>query len=132
EARALVTSTRHMQTAHRRKPGPPISDEATMTTRYFRHGNILTMLSVIEDPYYLSEPSVWTKRYQLAEAEVASQVLACITTYEGATPGEVPHYSPETNPFIDEMSKKYNLPRDVVLGYPETLYPEDRQKMKGR
>ena len=128
EGNTLVTSTTHMKTGNLRKTGPPISDEATMTTRYFRHGNMLTMLSVIEDPHYLAEPAVWTKTYQLAEMEVASQVLACITTYEGATPGEVPHYSPETNPFIDEMSKKYNLPHEVVLGYPETLYPEYRQR----
>jgi hypothetical protein len=130
EGSTLVTYTTHMKTGNLRKTGPPISDEATMTTRYFRHGNILTMLSVIEDPYYLTEPVVWTKSFKLAEAEVPSQVIACITTYEGATPGEVPHYSPETNPFVDEMSKKYNLPRDVVLGYPKTLYPEYRQEMK--
>jgi hypothetical protein len=130
EANTLVTYTTHMKTGNLRKTGPPISDEATMTTRYFRHGNILTMLSVIEDPVYLTEPMVWTKSYQAAEAEIASQVLACITTFEGTTPGDVPHYPPDKNPFIDEMSKKYGLPREVVLGYPETLYPEYREKMK--
>jgi hypothetical protein len=130
EGNTLVTYTTHMKTGNLRKTGPPISDAATMTTRYFRHGNILTMLSVIEDPVYLTEPMVWTKSYQAAEAEIASQVLACITTFEGTTPGEVPHYHPDKNPFIDEMSKKFGLPREVVLGYPETLYPEYRQKMK--
>jgi hypothetical protein len=130
EGNTLVTYTTHMKTGNLRKTGPPISDEATMTTRYFRHGDVLTMLSVIEDPVYLTEPMVWTKSYQAAEAEIASQVLACITTFEGTTPGEVPHYPPDKNPFIDEMSKKYGLPREVVLGYAETLYPEYRQKMK--
>ena len=130
EGNTLVTYTTHMKTGNLRKTGPPISDEATMTTRYFRHGSILTMLSVIDDPVYLTEPMVWTKSYQAAEAEIASQVLACITTFEGTTPGEVPHYPPDKNPFIDEMSKKYGLPREVVLGYPETLYPEYREKMK--
>jgi hypothetical protein len=26
------------------------------------------------------------------------------------------------------MTKKYGVPRDAVLGYPETLYPEYRRK----
>jgi hypothetical protein len=119
-----------MKTGQLRKTGPPISDEATMTTRYYRHGDILTMVSVIEDPYYLTEPMVWTKSYVAAEAEMPPQVLACITTFEGTPPGVVPHYDPNKNPFVDEMGKKYGLPREVVLGYPETLYPEYRQKMK--
>ena len=116
EGNTLVTYTTHMKTGNLRKTGPPISDEATMTTRYYRHGAILTMLSIIEDPYYLTEPMIWTKSYQLAEAEIPSQVLACITTFEGTTPGDVPHYSPDANPFIDEMAKKHRLPREVVSG----------------
>lgn len=130
EGNTLVTVTTHMKTGNLRKTGPAISDEAVMTTKYFRHGNVLTMLSVIEDPYYLSEPMVFTKSYTAAEAEVPPQVLACISTYEGTTPGDVPHYEPDKNPFVDEVSKKFNLPREVVLGYPETLSPDYRQKMK--
>jgi hypothetical protein len=130
EGNSLVTYTTHMKTGQLRKTGPPISDEATMTTRYYRHGGILTMVSVIEDPYYLTEPMIWTKSYQAAEQEMPPQVLACITTFEGTPPGQVPHYDPAKNPFVDEMSKKYGLPREVVLGYQETLYPEYRQKMK--
>ena len=130
EGNTLVTLTTHMKTGNLRKTGPPISDEATMTTRYYRHGAVLTMVSIIEDPVYLTQPMIWTKSYLASETETAPQVLACITTFEGTSPGEVPHYSPDRNPFIDEMSKKYRLPREVVLGYPETLYPEYRQKMK--
>jgi hypothetical protein len=88
------------------------------------------MLSVIEDPYYLTRADgvdeelsarrgggrrrrCWrASRHTKGDARRGAALLA------------------ETNPFIDEMSKKYNLPRDVVLGYQETLYPEYRQKMK--
>ena len=41
EGNSLVTYTTHMKTGQLRKTGPPISDEATMTTRYYRHGGIL-------------------------------------------------------------------------------------------
>src|SRR5205807_1291512 len=53
-----------------------------------------------------------------------------VTTYEGGTAGTVPHYLPEKNPFVEEMTKKYQVPRDAVLGFPETLYPEYRKKLK--
>jgi hypothetical protein len=42
----------------------------------------------------------------------------------------VPHYAPDQNPFADEFVKLYHLPREAVLGYPETLYPEYRKKIK--
>ena len=48
-------------------------------------------------------------------------------------PGEkyrVPHYLPEKNPFVDELTKLFHLPREAVLGEPETLYPEYRKKIK--
>ena len=55
----------------------------------------------------------------------------CITTFEGVDPGaSVPHYLPEKNPFVDELTKKYGVPRDAVIGMPETLYPEYRKKLR--
>ena len=31
---------------------------------------------------------------------------------------------------MDEFVKLYHLPREAVLGYPETVYPEYRKKIK--
>ena len=42
----------------------------------------------------------------------------------------VPHYLPEKNPFVDEMTQKYDVPREAAVGMPDTLYPEYRKKMK--
>ena len=51
--------------------------------------------------------------------------------FEGREPGDsVPHFAPDKNPFLDEFMKFYGLPREAVLGYPETLYPEYRKKIK--
>ena len=30
---------------------------------------------------------------------------------------------------MNELTKKYGIPQEAVLGYPETLYPEYHQKM---
>jgi hypothetical protein len=54
-----------------------------------------------------------------------------VTTFEGRPVGEsVPHFTPEKNPFVDELTKMFNFPREAVLGYVETLYPEYRKKIK--
>jgi hypothetical protein len=131
DGNTLVAYTTHMKAGFIRKTGPPSSDQATMTTRFLRHGEILTVLAEIDDPVYLAEPQILTKTFQLSAIELSPTGPPCIATFEGRAPGEgVPHYVPEQNPFVDEMTKKWNVPRDAALGYDETLYPEYRQKMR--
>ena len=130
DGNTLVTYTTHMKAGFLRKTGPPSSDEATMTLRFSRHDDFLTVLAIIEDPVYLAEPWVFSKNFQLTATPIAPVGPRCVTTYEGGTAGTVPHYLPEKNPFVEEMTKKYQVPRDAVLGFPETLYPEYRKKFK--
>jgi hypothetical protein len=131
EGDTLVARTTHMQAGFLRKTGPPSSDQATMTTRFSRHGDILTVLAVIEDPIYLAEPWVLSKSFQLSATPVPPVGPPCMSTFEGREAGvSVPHYLPEKNPFVDEMTRKYQIPREAVLGEPETLYPEYRKKLK--
>lgn len=131
EGDTLVTFTTHMKAGFLRKNGPPSSDQATLTTRFFRHGDLLTVLAVVEDPIYLTEPTVMTKSFQLAAAPMLPVGPPCVSTFEGRPPGEsVPHFTPEKNPFVDEFTQLYNLPRAAVLGETETLYPEYRKKIR--
>ena len=131
ERNTLVASTTHMQAGFLRKTGPPNSDQATMTTRFYRHDDVLTVLAVIEDPIYLAEPQILTRSFQLSATELSPTGPPCLSTFEGRIPGEsAPHYDPDKNPFVDEMTKKYGVPREAALGYPESLYPEYRLKMR--
>jgi len=131
EGNTLVAYTTHMKAGFLRKNGPPSSDRATMTSRFYRHGDILTVLSVVEDPVYLAEPHIMSKSFQLATAPILPVGPPCVTTFEGRPPGEsVPHYVPEKNPFVGEMTTRFHIPPDAVLGRPETLYPEYRKKIK--
>jgi hypothetical protein len=132
EGDTLVVVTTHMKAGFLRKNGPPMSDRATMTSRFYRHGDILTVLVVLDDPVYLTEPTVTSKSFQLAPAALLPVGPPCVSGFEGRMPGEsVPHFTPEKNPFVDELTKLYNLPREAVLGETETLYPEYRKKIRG-
>ena len=131
EGNTLVARTTHMKAGFLRKNGVPSSDQAVMTSRFYRHGDIMTVLVVIEDPIYLAEPHIITKSFQLSAAPISPIGPPCVSTFEGRPPGEsVPHFVPEKNPFVDELTKKFGLPRDVVLGHRETLYPEYRKTIK--
>ncbi|HET9361962.1 MAG TPA: hypothetical protein VFO58_19555, partial [Vicinamibacterales bacterium] len=110
EGTTLVATTTHMKAGFLRKNGPPSSDQATMTSRFYRHGDILTVLVVIEDPIYLAEPALFSKSFQLSAAPVSPIGPPCVTTFEGRPVGEsAPHFTPEKNPFVDELTKMFNL-----------------------
>ena len=132
DGNTLVAYTTHLKANFIRKIGPPMSDETTLTTRFYRHGDILTVLAVIEDPAYLTEPMILTKSFQLQATELSAVGPPCVSAYQGRVPGDpVPHFVvPEQNPFIDEMTTRYGVPRAAALGMPETLYPEYRKKIK--
>jgi hypothetical protein len=133
EGQTLVTRTTHMKEGFIRKNGPPSSDRAVMTVRYQRHGNLIVAIAIIEDPVYLTEPVVWTRNYEVSSVQLSPVAPPCLQTFEGTTATEAPHFLWGRKPadFMEEHTKKYGTPRDAVLGYAETLYPEYRQKMKG-
>jgi hypothetical protein len=131
EGNTLVTVTTHMKEGFIRKNGAPASDLAKMTIRFQRHENTLLAIGIIEDPIYLAEPLVWTRNYVLGTTPLVATSNPCIVTFEGtALTNDVPHWLWGKKPYMDELTKKYGIPQDVILGYPETLYPEYRQKMK--
>jgi hypothetical protein len=131
EGGALAAHTTHVKAGFIRKTGVPLSDEATIDWRFFRHGDVLTVLMVARDPVYLVEPEIISKGFRLSKNPLDYRD-PCVPGYEGREPGDgVPHFAPDQNPFLDEFMKLYNLPREAVLGYRDTLYPEYRKKIKG-
>ena len=130
EGGALAARTTHVKAGFIRKTGVPLTDKATIDWRFFRHGDVLTVLMVATDPVYLVEPEIVSKSFRLSRTPLDYR-SDCVPAFEGREPGDsVPHYLPDQNPFIDEFVKLYHLPREAVLGYRETLYPEYRKKIK--
>ncbi len=128
----LVAYTTHIKAGSIRRNGAPSSDEATMTTHFLRHGDLLTVLEIIEDPIYLTEPEIVSKNFQLDSNAQSPVGPPCVAGYEGVGEGKVPHYLPGTNPSIDELTKFYGIPREATLGGAETMYPEFRKKIKDK
>jgi hypothetical protein len=132
----LTTFTTHMKAGMMRRNGAPLSDRATITMHFTRHGDLLTVRALLEDPVYLSEPYVRSRVWQLdADPNFGNGVASpCepISELPRAEAGDVfPHYLPGTNPFVTELTDLYNLPQEAVLGGAQTMYPEFRKKLGG-
>lgn len=128
----LTSTTTHMLTGYLRRNGAMTSDQATITIHYILHGDILTFAAQLDDPIYLTEPYYITRSFVKQSAVMNSGAPSCIVGDEGVAPGTVPHYLPEKNPFTDEMTKLYGIPKDAAMGGAETMYPAYRDKIKDK
>ena len=112
------------------------SDRATLTYRFNWHGDILTVVGILEDAVYLTEPYVLTESFKLDSNANLFPLTACEPIeelpYLHENPGIVPHYLPGKNPFVNELTEKLHIPLEAVLGGPETMYPEFRKKIKDK
>ena len=128
----LIATTTHLKTGYMRRNGAASSDQATITTHFRRHGDLLTLTLFMVDPVYLTEPYIITRSYNLSANPVALGGPPCIVGDEGVEEGRVPHYLPGKNPFTDEMTKLYGIPVEASMGGAETMYPEFRDKIKDK
>jgi cyclase len=124
EGNVLVVRTTHLKAGWIRRNGVVLSDRATMTERFIRHGNYLTHVYIIEDPVYLTEPLIRSNGFQLT-SNPAMQPYPCYPTVEvPREKGDVPHHLPGANPFLEEYAAKHKLPQQAMRGGSETALPE--------
>ena len=72
-----------------------MSAKATMTEYFFRRGNVLTQMSITEDPVFLDEPLVKTTNLQLNANATANQYQAWLFCQaDDEVPGRDPAYVP--------------------------------------
>jgi len=61
----LTVETSHLKAGWIQRNGVPTSDLATMTERFIRHGDHLTVVHFVSDPIYLEEPFIRSTNYVL-------------------------------------------------------------------
>lgn len=130
EGDMLTVTTTHLKSGWIRRNGIPRSDRGVLTEHWIRHGDYLTLVSIITDPAYLTEPFVRTTNW-IANPRQVIAPYPCESVVEVDRPkGTVPHFLPGMNPFLEEFAQKFNLPASATRGGAETMYPEFQQKMK--
>ncbi len=61
----LTVTTTHLKIGWIRRNGIPRSDRATLVEHWIRHGDRLTLVSVVNDPVYLTEPFIRSTDFTL-------------------------------------------------------------------
>jgi hypothetical protein len=123
----LKVETTHLKEGWLRRNGLPRSERATMTEYFLRHGDYLTVVTIVKDPVFLTEPLVRTSNWVLNPGYAASP-QACVPAKQLDKPEEwVPHHLPGTNPWLNEFAIKYGMPLAAARGGAETMYPEYRK-----
>jgi hypothetical protein len=128
----LTVTTTHIKQGWHRRENIPASDEVTLIEHYVRHGNLMTHITVTDDPNYLEEPLVKSEEYNLLPDPGAfNPFWPCEYVEEGERArGEVPSFLPGQNPWVAEYAAKHNLPQEATLGGAQTTYPEYRARLK--
>ncbi|HTR35479.1 MAG TPA: hypothetical protein VMH80_06240 [Bryobacteraceae bacterium] len=126
----LTIFTDHLKEGWIRRNGIPRSEKATVTEHLFRHGDHLTVMVIIYDPQYLTEPFVRTTDFTFAPRQEIAP-YPCEPVVEIQRPkGTVPNHLPGENPFLQEFSNRFKVPYEATRGGAETMYPEYEKKLK--
>jgi hypothetical protein len=128
----LTVNTTHIKTGWLRRNGLPESDQATLTEHFIRHGDLMTHMTIITDPVYLTEPLVKTDNFMFDLNFRGNWLWPCeyVNEISDRPRGTVPSYLPDQNPFLKEFAGRWGLPYEPTRGGAETMYPEYLQKVK--
>ena len=125
----LSASTTHLKENYIRRNGIPASDKRTFTEHWVRHGDYLTIETVITDPVILTEPLVRSQTWQLDPTQQMGRDICESAPEVPKAADVVPAHLPGTNPFLHEVADWYGLPADATRGGAITMYPEYRKTM---
>jgi hypothetical protein len=129
EGNMLTITTTHLKPNYIRRNGVPRSAKATFVEHWTRHGDYLTITSVLDDPAFLTESLVRSQTWFLDPGQRVGLFPCEYLPEVPSEPGAVPHYLSGANPYLREFANWYRLPYEATRGGAETLLPEYRLKM---
>jgi glyoxylase-like metal-dependent hydrolase (beta-lactamase superfamily II) len=128
DGNSLTVTTTHVKVGWIQRNGVAHSDQATMTEHFFRHGNELTAVTIVDDPVYLEEPFIRSTNFILNPGqEVGRTQFDIVDEVAGRPKDYVPHYlpgSPGALSKLTEYASEHRIPPDATRGGAVTTYPE--------
>jgi hypothetical protein len=128
EGGRLVVTTTHVKMGVVQRNGSATSPYVRMMEVYSRHGDMLSMLSWVDDPIYLEEPMVRTQQWILANTADEMEGPGPMVAFEPVEEvwdrpeGWVAHYPLGTEP--RRFARLAGLPYEATRGGAASLYPE--------
>ena len=126
----LTVTVTHLKEGYIRRNGLPRSELATVTEHWLRHGDFLTVVVIVNDPVYLTEPFIRSTDYELdLHQHVPPYPCEMVTEIERQK-GVIPHHLPGTNMDLREFAERHKIPFEATRGGAETAYPDYRKQLK--
>ena len=130
----LTVSTTHLKVGWLQRNGVAHSDQATMTEHFIRHGDVLTVVHIVDDPIYLEEPFIRSTNWVLNPAQEIGRTSSTSLTksraaerVRAALSAGIPGALLEADRVCD---RAHRLPADA-RGGAATTYPEYQRTMNG-
>jgi len=130
EGDVLVVHTDQLKAGWIRRNGLPLTDRASMVDRFFRHGNLLTHVSIVSDPVYLTEPLVKSNGFLYAPNGIMIPYTCRPAVEIPRARGVIPSHLPGQNPQETEFAIRNNIPIETAKGGAQTALPEYQEYMK--
>jgi hypothetical protein len=122
---SLKVTTTHVKYSFVHRNGLPLSPHAQMTEYWKRHGDLLLVMIIVDDPIYLTEPLVRTSTWKLDPRMAPVAVARPFEIFD-----EIPAFERglvPANPMghVDTRYADINkLPLEAARGGAHTMYPE--------
>ena len=119
----LVVETTHLKQGFYRLNGIPTSDQATVTERFIRHGDLLVHVSILTDPQFYEEPVVRSRAFRWDDTMHGQSRWSWPCQVEPRAfiaDGVIPHYFPGENPDLPAVEGSMG---EAMRGGAHTLYP---------
>ena len=131
EGAMLPVRTTHMKAGWIQRNGVPASDRATLIEHIVRHGDMLTIITVVSDEVYLEEPLMRSTTWVLNSTQQITAVPnEIVDEIANGRNGLVPHFLPGGNNQLHFFTDKFGLPAEAVRGGKDTTYPEFQLMLK--
>jgi glyoxylase-like metal-dependent hydrolase (beta-lactamase superfamily II) len=126
QGNTLSVRTTHLKRGWIKANGVPQSDAATVEEHYIRHGDVITILAVIDDPVYLTEPLSKTSMLVRMARDPDAWLYPCDDSEQifGRTSDVVPNHLFGQNPYAREFADTRKIPLVAAFGGADTMYPE--------
>src|SRR5690606_26858204 len=126
QGNTLVVTTTHIKGSYLRRNGASFTDKATMVEFIDRHGDVLTVTMLLEDPAWLEEPLIQTTNYRF-EPHTQLSYYPCTVSAESIST-RVPHFLPgETEHLADAAGW---IPEIAARGGAASTYPDFRRLLE--